>query len=87
MRTVYPIGTTIYKPDKCSNGYTTIFDGLDVKLIDVNGRIVNTWKLDTSVCRHGTDGAHLLKNGNIQPARAKDADNTRYRAFRKKTLT
>jgi len=22
MRTVYPVGTTLYKPDRCFNGYT-----------------------------------------------------------------
>ena len=69
MRTVYPVDTTLYKPDKCCNGYTIIFAGLDVKLVDMNARIVNTWKLDTSLHSFGTSRAHLLKNGNILTAR------------------
>ncbi len=57
--TVYPRGTTIYKPDKCWNGYTiipTIFiseenwgEGESVKdkgayLIDMNGNVVKLWE-------------------------------------------
>lgn len=43
--TVYPTGTTIYKPEKCFNGFT-IFpaNGLGAMLIDMNGREVNLWK-------------------------------------------
>jgi hypothetical protein len=69
MRTVYPIDTTLYKPEKCCNGYTIIFGGLDVKLIDMNGRSVNAWKLDSSLHSHGTDRAHLLQNGHILVSR------------------
>jgi len=39
---VYPTGTTIYKPEKCWNGYT-IFPGVENQgayLIDMNGRVV-----------------------------------------------
>ena len=25
MRTVYPVSTTLYKPDKCCSGYTLVF--------------------------------------------------------------
>ena len=59
MRTVYPTGTTLYKPDACFGGYTIIFGGLSVKLVDMNGRIANQWRLDTSVHSHGTDRTHL----------------------------
>ena len=69
MRTVYPVGTTIYKPDRCLNGYTIIFGGLQVKLVDMNGRVAHGWELDTSMHRHGTDRAHLLKNGHVLVSR------------------
>ncbi|MFC1868004.1 aryl-sulfate sulfotransferase [Thermodesulfobacteriota bacterium] len=42
---VYPMGTTIYTPDKCWNGYT-IFQGRDLGavLIDMNGNVAKLWK-------------------------------------------
>jgi len=44
---VYPTGTTIYKPDKCANGYTvyaTEVEGEGAVLIDMNGNVVKQWK-------------------------------------------
>jgi len=52
---VFPTGTTIYKPDKCWNGYTVISNvkpgthaelraKRGVPLIDMNGNIVHSWK-------------------------------------------
>lgn len=69
MVTVYPVGTTIYKPDKCFNGYTLFFRGLDVKLLDMNGRTANHWRLSTEKIKHGTDRAKLLNNGNLLVSR------------------
>jgi len=42
---VYPTGTTVYNPEKCSNGYT-IFPARDVgaALIDMSGRVVQLWE-------------------------------------------
>lgn len=43
---VYPTGTTIFKPDKAWNGYT-LFDTPQQQgavLIDMNGRVVKRWK-------------------------------------------
>ena len=65
MRTVYPTGTTLYKPDACSGGYTIIFGGLHVRLVDMNGRVVHRWQLDTSIHSHGTSRAHLQDNGHV----------------------
>jgi hypothetical protein len=65
MRTVYPTGTTLYEPDRCFGGYTILFGGLDVRLVDMNGRLVHEWRLDTSIHSHGTSRAHLLKNGHV----------------------
>jgi len=39
---VYPTGVTIYKPDKCWNGYTVYAGGI---LIDMNGKVLKDWKL------------------------------------------
>jgi len=43
---IYPTGTTIYKPEKCWNGYT-IFPAVENQgavLIDMNGRVVKHWE-------------------------------------------
>lgn len=43
--TIYPTGTTIYKPDKCFNGFTIYpANGEGAMLIDMNGNEVNLWK-------------------------------------------
>jgi hypothetical protein len=45
-QTVFPTGTTIYKPDKCWNGFT-IFSAKvtgESTLIDMNGNVVKAWK-------------------------------------------
>ena len=39
---VYPTGTTIYKPDKCWSGFT-ILAGHDGRLVDMNGNLVKLW--------------------------------------------
>jgi hypothetical protein len=43
--TIYPTGTTVYRPDKAWNGYT-IYQaaGLGALLIDMNGKEVHLWK-------------------------------------------
>ena len=68
MRTVYPIGTTIYDPEKCYNGYSLycIPQGRflsPVILIDMNGNVVQKWNVGGyawHTCR-----AKLLNNGNL----------------------
>jgi len=40
---VYPLGTTIYKPDRCWNGFT-ILSSEEGRLIDMNGNLVHLWK-------------------------------------------
>ena len=40
---VYPLGTTIYKPDKCWNGFT-ILSSEEGRLIDMNGNLAHLWK-------------------------------------------
>jgi hypothetical protein len=44
---VYPTGTTIYKPDKAWNGYTILdprSPDVGAVLIDMNGNVVKNWK-------------------------------------------
>ena len=65
MRTVYPKGTTIYKPRKCYNGYTILWRGIKVKLIDMNGRTVNEWEAETDKMKDRIPRAKLLENGNV----------------------
>ena len=60
--TVFPHGTTIYKPEKCFNGYTVY--GTEVMeqgtvLIDMNGNVVKQWK---DICQ-AEHPPKLLKGG------------------------
>lgn len=42
---VYPMGVTIYNPEKAWNGYTLMpVSGIGCVLIDMNGNVVRTWK-------------------------------------------
>ena len=46
MQTVFPTGTTIYKPEKCFNGYTLYpskKEGVGAILVDMNGTVVRNW--------------------------------------------
>ncbi|MFC1452505.1 arylsulfotransferase family protein [Verrucomicrobiota bacterium] len=65
MRTVYPIGTTMYVPPRCAGGYTILWCGHTVKLIDMNGRGVNEWRFNCEDGTPGVDRARLLPNGNV----------------------
>jgi len=40
---VYPLGTTIYNPEKCWNGFT-ILSSEEGRLVDMNGNLVHLWK-------------------------------------------
>ena len=46
MQTIFPTGTTIYKPEKCFNGYT-LYDSklgdIGAVLVDMNGKVVRNW--------------------------------------------
>lgn len=57
---VHPMGTIVYKPDKCFNGYT-LFQANEhgATLIDMNGGVVNHW--------HNLEGFpnKLLPNGDV----------------------
>ncbi len=65
MKSVYPIGTTIYKPDPCSRGYNLISGTGIVKLVSMNGEIVHRWELDTTRYKGFIHRARLLENGRL----------------------
>ena len=65
MRTVYPTGTTIYKPSQCCNGYTILWAKEIAKLIDMNGRTVNEWKIDPGEHGNMLRRAKLLPDGHV----------------------
>ena len=74
MITVYPIGTTIFDPDKSYAGYTMIdfFTDPETILIDMNGNIVHTWTLERG---SGTwKNVHVLENGNLLGPKEYDWD-------------
>jgi hypothetical protein len=68
MRTVYPVGTTLYQPEKCFNGYTIIWGHGRVRLIDMNGREVHGWSVspaDIGQEKGGLPRARLLPDGHV----------------------
>jgi len=65
MKTVYPIGTTLYRPDKCCNGYTLISGARLVKLVDMNGRTAHEWKVDPGGTKGFIHRARLMPDGRL----------------------
>lgn len=76
--TVHPKGTTIYKPEKCFNGYTGFSHPVEgeagVVLIDMNGRAINQWK----VGGQNIPRARLLESGNMLVLRGREAGGQEY---------
>lgn len=60
--TVYPTGTTIYKPEKCWNGYTVFSARVsgEITLIDMNGRVVKSWKGISGFPARLFPGGHVM---------------------------
>jgi len=56
---VSPVGTTIYNPDKCWNGFT-ILSGEDGRLVDMNGNLAHLWKGPFGIPNIVLPGGHLL---------------------------
>ena len=67
----FPKGTTMYKPDRCWNGYTLVpYESGLILLIDMNGSVVHRWDI-------GTERATLLQDGHIavmQGTKAREYD-------------
>lgn len=60
--TIYPTGTTIYKPDKCWNGFTvlSVLPHNDTYLIDMNGKEVHKWVGSTGMPARVYPGGYLM---------------------------
>lgn len=65
MKSVFPIGTTIYKPEECSGGYNLISGTGVVRLYNMNGEVVHSWRIDQSRYRGFIHRARMLKNGRL----------------------
>jgi hypothetical protein len=63
MRSVYPVGTTIYDPEACSNGYNLISGSGIVKLVSMNGEVMHSWSVDTEAKKGFIHRARLLPGG------------------------
>lgn len=45
MKTVYPVGTTLYEPEACANGYTLVSGDRVVRLLTMNGEPAHEWRV------------------------------------------
>lgn len=61
----WPTGVTVYKPEKCYNGYTVVnpFRSELLFLIDMAGRVVKTWQAHPKEIRQ-SEFFRLLPGGN-----------------------
>ena len=65
MKTVFPIGTTLYKLAMCSGGYNLISGSGIVKLVNMNGEVVHAWQVDPDAKKGFIHRARLLPNGRL----------------------
>ncbi|MDT8390435.1 MAG: arylsulfotransferase family protein [Lentisphaeria bacterium] len=65
MKTVFPVGTTIYKPEACSPGYNLISGAGIVKLVSMNGAVVHRWNVDPQMRKGFIHRVRMLANGRI----------------------
>jgi len=65
MKSVYPIGTTIYKPERSSGGYNLISGSGIVKLVNMNAEVVHAWHVDPDDRKGFIHRARLLPNGRL----------------------
>lgn len=66
---VFPTGTTIYKPDQCFNGYSVFsVDGggkRDIGLVDMNGHVAHRWVPQDTDIVGGLTRHRLLETGEM----------------------
>ena len=82
---VSPVGTTIYKPDKCWNGYT-ILSGEDGRLVDMNGNLAHLWKGPFGMPSKVLPGGHLLVSRGFWKPGSQDASEIQIRDFANEVL-
>jgi hypothetical protein len=82
---VYPLGTTIYKPDKCWNGFT-ILSSEEGRLVDMNGNLVHLWKGKLHHPNKVYPGGYLLASTAAWKHGRMDAIEIQIRDFNDKVL-
>ncbi len=65
MKSVFPVGTTLYQPPLCSGGYNLISGRGLVKLVDMNGQVAHTWPVDPAHEKGFIHRARLLPSGRL----------------------
>jgi len=65
MKSVFPVGTTIYKPAQCSEGYNLISGTGVVKLVNMSGEVVHRWDIDTNLYKGFIHRARMLESGRL----------------------
>ncbi len=82
---VYPLGTTIYKPDKCWSGYTILSADKGI-LIDMNGNLVHLWKGKLHHPNKVLPGGYLLSATSSWKQGHQDAIQVQIRDFKNNVL-
>jgi len=77
---VYPLGTTIYMPEKCWNGFT-ILSTEEGRLIDMNGNLVHLWKGKLHHPNKVYQGGYLLASTSAWKHGRQDAIQIQLRDF------
>jgi hypothetical protein len=82
---VYPLGTTIYMPEKCWNGFT-ILSTEEGRLIDMNGNLVHLWKGKLHHPNKVFPGGYLLASTSAWKHGRQDAIQIQLRDFNDKVI-
>ena len=65
MKTVCPVGTTLYEPDACANGYTLVSGSGVVRLVTMNGEPAHEWRVGGGGRMGFIHKARLQSNGSL----------------------
>ncbi len=65
MKSVYPVGTTLYKPAESCGGYNLVSGAGVVKLVDMNGGVAHRWPVDPEKQKGFIHRARLLPDGRL----------------------
>lgn len=65
MLSVYPIGTTLYRPERCWGGYNLVSGKGVAKLVNMNGDVVHRWEVDPRDQKGFIHRARLLPSGSL----------------------
>jgi hypothetical protein len=82
---VYPLGTTIYVPEKCWSGFT-ILSAEEGRLVDMNGNLVHLWKGPLHHPNKVLPGGYLLTSTAAWKQGRQDAIEIQMRDFSDKVI-